>query len=516
MVGSLEEIEAALAELARRIETVKKIDFRKNAFQQQITFLADTSPFKAAHCARGAAKSYTAGLGIYEFMQQFPGCNCFYVTKTRDQARNIMWKDVMKRINTDFKVGMEFNESLLEGRHPNGSNFRLTGIDGDRKQQDKLLGGKYKLVVLDEVAFFDTDLTEIVFKTLVPAAGRVSGSIWMMSTSSDLTRGLFYDVTREEHHLRTKGWAVHEWSWKDNPYYRMQLQATHDRLVADNPLIVETNHFKQHWYNMWTIDNDKMVYKFNQARNLISTQDFQALCDKLVPKQPQWKADQPIDDGWSYVLGIDTGWEDDNAWVLTAYHQHDPNLYILRIHKQPKMTFDQVSDMTGKFLVDSKGKHLPCRVIIDGSAKQGVESMRVRSNIPFECADKQDKVSFIELMNGDLVQGKIKILDTPNNKDLCDEMSRLVWVSEGDKIKYPKKEHPTLPNHLCDASLYAWRNGFHYHHAPFASPVPYGSRDDYLQKNKVDWEQIRDKMINNNNEWGELPEFPGFSDDFKW
>lgn len=472
----------------RKARTPREIDFLSRAFPQQIAFIRDPDPFKIGHCPRGAAKSYTAGLGMYDVMQDFPGCSIFYVTKTHDMARNIMWRTVMKQINDDFKVGMVFNEGLLEGRHPNGSTFRLTGIDSNVKQQDKLLGGKYKLIVLDEVAFFDTDLTTIIYRTLIPAAARVGGSIWMMSTSSDLTRGLFYEATRPEPELRTPGWSVHEWCWRDNPYVRDDMQAMLDKLIAANPRIVETNHYKQMWDNKWTVDESKLVYKFNKDRNLYTE----------LPKLPA--------DGWSYVLGIDFGWEDDNAFVLTGYHVNHPILYVIKTLKKPQMTFDEIIEVTRTFMADPV--YAPHKIFVDVSAKQGVESMRQRSGIPFEYADKLGKVEFIEQMNGDLVLGNVKMHTLHESLRL--ELSTLVWIAEGDKIKYPKREHPGLPNHLCDAFLYAWRNGYHYHHAPLVKLPPVGSKAWYDAQAEGIWERERARLESEQPR-GDWPEEPMFA-----
>jgi hypothetical protein len=128
--------------------------------------------------------------------------------------------------------------------------------------------------------------------------------------------------------------------------------------------------------------------------------------------------------------------------------------------------------------------------------------MRHRSNIPFEQADKHDKVTFIELCNSDLIQGKIKILDTPENRPLWEEMSSLVWVTDGDKIKYPKKEHPSLPNHLCDAFLYAWRCGWHYASMPAQKKVTLYSREWYQAQSDSIWERERERL-EHKNDWPE-------------
>jgi len=44
--------------------------------------------------------------------------------------------------------------------------------------------------------------------------------------------------------------------------------------------------------------------------------------------------------------------------------------------------------------------------------------------------------------------------------------SSKVWKTSGDKIVYPKKEHPSLPNHRCDAMLYGWFNGYQFASTP--------------------------------------------------
>jgi hypothetical protein len=120
--------------------------------------------------------------------------------------------------------------------------------------------------------------------------------------------------------------------------------------------------------------------------------------------------------------------------------------------------------------------------------------MRLRSSIPFEYADKRDKVTFIELCNSDMTQGKIKILNTAENRPLWEEMSSLVWVTDGDKIKYPKKEHPSLANHLCDAFLYAWRCGYHYASTNAPKKVVTYSKEWYQQQADGIWDRERERL----------------------
>jgi phage terminase large subunit len=306
------------------------------------------------------------------------------------------------------------------------------------------------------------------------------GTICLMGTSSNYTRGLFYDITTG---VKTD-WKVHTWSAFDNPYIAAQWQEELDEIERDRPLFKETPLFKQWYLNQWVVDTDKLVYKYDPSRNNFSVQPA-----NLNPS------------GWTYVLGVDTGWEDDNAFVLIAYHENDPHLYVIKTFNKPHMTFDQVIVKIQEFIDDKD--MAPCKIIIDGANKQGVESMRQRSSIPFEYADKIGKVDFIEMLNADLVQAKIRI--NSRCSALINELMGLVWKTDGDKIIVPKKEHPALPNHLCDAFLYAWRNGYHYHSRPAEKKLVKGSRDWYLAQQNIDWDAERERLEAQENLQGGWP-----------
>lgn len=437
-------------------------------FPQQEAFVRDPAKLKALFCTRRSAKSYTAGLGLYYEALSCPGCNCLFIGLTRETARNIIWKDILRDIDRKFNLGVAFNQTLLTATLPNGSVIRVTGADVDEDEMNKLLGGKYRLVCIDEASMYTVNVRNMVYGVLKPAMADERGTICLMGTSSNFTRGLFYDITTQ----REPGWSLHTWTAHDNPYVARQWQEELDEIAQLRPLYMETPQFKQWYLNHWVVDDEKLVYRFNEARNLYSA----------LPKLPN--------DGWIYILGVDTGWEDDNAFVLCGYHINDPTLYVLKTFNKPKMTFDQVVDKINEFMRDSE--YPPHKVIIDGANKQGVESMRQRSSIPFEYADKQGKVDFIEMLNADLIQAKIKF--SKACRPLTDEMMSLVWKTDGDKIVVPKKEHPALPNHLSDAMLYAWRNGYHFHSAPLEKKLVVGSRDWYEQQAKDIWEREREKL----------------------
>lgn len=455
------------------------------SFPQQEDFIRDPSRLKTLFCTRRAAKSFTAGLYmVYEALSN-PGSNCLFVGLTRDSAKGIIWKDVLEVLNYKFNLNARANLAELTLTFPNGSVIKCLGVDADQDEMNKLLGKKYRLVCIDEASMYTIDLEKLVYGILKPAMADLRGSICLMGTSSNFTRGLFYDITTGSR----RDWSVHSWSAYDNPYVSKQWQEELDEIERDRPLFKETPLFKQWYLNQWVVDTDKLVYKFNQDRNVY----------RSFPT-----GNSPT--GWTYILGVDTGWEDDNAFVLGAFHDNDPSLYIVKTFNKPHMTFDQVCNKIQEFMDDKD--MAPCKVIIDGANKQGVESMRQRSSIPFQYADKQGKVDFIEMLNADLVQGKIKI--SSQCTSLINELMGLVWKTDGDKIVVPKKEHPSLPNHLCDAFLYAWRNGYHYQSEPATKQLVVGSKDWYAKQAKDIWEREREHLekINQESQW---PEEGGWS-----
>jgi phage terminase large subunit len=456
-------------------------------FPQQKLFVEDPAKLKLISCTRRAGKSMTAAIYlIYEALTN-PGCNCLAIGLTRESIKNIIWKDCLRWLDKKFYLKATFNLTELSMTLPNGSIIRLTGVDSDERESLKLLGAKYRLVCVDEGSMYTVDLRNLIYGVLKPAmtdpnAGGQRGTIAMMGTSSNFTRGLFYDVATGVE----PGWSVHTWTAHDNPYVAKQWQEELDEIAEQRPLYMQTPQFKQWYLNQWVVDEDKLCYKFNEKKNLYSE------------KPPL------TSEGWTYVLGIDLGWEDDTAFVLSAFHENDPHLYVEETFNKKFMTLPMVEERIKYYM---RGEHSPARIIIDGAAKQSIETMRTRTQIPFEFADKLGKESFIELLNSDLLQEKVKIHRSCTN--LINEMMSLVWMTEGDKVKLPKKEHPALPNHLCDALLYNWRMCYHYHSEPKARVIPLYSPEWYKKQSEDIWERERERLEQaegvNNGDWPSEP-----------
>jgi len=488
-----EEFEILTAKEIARLVAEKKLSEAKSLnvydpnFPQQSKFIEDPAKLKLLSCTRRAGKSMTAAIYLISEALKNPGCNCMAIGLTRESIKSILWKDCLRFINEKYNLNAVFNLTELTMTLTNGSVIKLTGVDSDENESLKLLGGKYRLVCIDEGSMYTIDLRNLVYGILKPAmtdpnAGGQRGTIAMMGTSSNFTRGLFYDVATG----KEPGWSIHAWSAHDNPYVCKQWAEELEEIRTLRPLYMGTPQYRQWYLNEWVVDEEKLCYKFNESKNLYDERP------KLNPSL------------WTYVLGVDLGWEDDTAFVLSAFHANDSKLYIVETFNKKYMTLPDVEIKIHEF----QQRYDVSRIIIDGSAKQAIETMRTKTAIPFEFADKQGKEAFIELLNADLIQEKVKI--NRSCKNLINEMMSLVWMTDGDKIRQPKKEHPALSNHLTDAMLYNWRMCFHHHFEPATKVIPTGSPAWYQHQSEDIWERERERLEQEAGINGNWPDQPAF------
>ena len=229
----------------------KKISLFDPKFPQQKEFALDPAKLKALWCTRRAAKSYTVGLYmIYEALTN-PGCNCLFIGLTRLTAADIIVKDILQVINRTHRLGMKFNKATLDVSFPNGSRIKICGVDASEDEMNKLLGKKYKLVCIDEASMYTVNVHHLVYDILGPAMADMDGTICLTGTSSNFTRGLFYDVTNK----KEQGWKLFTWTAHENPY--VDWKRTLDRIAKERPLYMETPQYRQWYLNEWVVETDK-------------------------------------------------------------------------------------------------------------------------------------------------------------------------------------------------------------------------------------------------------------------
>lgn len=456
---SPERMRAAVEEAARRgrVGAPAAVDVLRGAFPEQRACIVDPAPFKAEFCTRRAAKTYTWGLEAVADSLSHPRARYLFLGLVRDEARSMFWVDVLQDIAAkNPSLGMQFHEARLEVLMPNGATIRIGAADANEQEMRKLLGLKYRKIAIDEAQDWQhTNLGDqakgegLVFEVLKPAVADWRGSITLMGTPGRVTKGLFFDVTQR--HL--PGWSVHTWTTFQNPYMAEKWAAEIADLKVRFPGIEETPGFQRQYLGRWVIDESNLVYRYKAGRN------------DLVGGLPNLAGGL-----WHWVLGVDLGYNDDSAFVLSAYHGSSPVLYVVQAYKQKGMDVTAVVEKIRWFGAQQAtlGRAPIEAVVIDGSNKQAVAEMQNRHGLSLIPTDKTGKPDFIELMNAEFTTGRV-LVDPVACEPLCDEYGGLVWHDKTTK----REEHPACPNHAADAALYGWRHTYSYASRPVeAAPQP--------------------------------------------
>lgn len=469
MIKSRQEALAILAKL-QEYDPKKAISFFDPKFPEQARFVNDTSFRIGVLCSRRAGKSYGIGLKLFKAAFENPGTTCVYIGLTRQTAKEIMWRSVVKELNKKFDTKASFNETELAVTFPNESRIRLIGLDKDEGEMHKVLGQAPSLVVIDEAGSFRQDLRMLCYEMIEPSLTDNDGTLCLVGTPTDLIHSLFFDVTNGKEPL----WNLHKWNTTQNPYIKDKWGRRLEILKQTNPRIEETPSYKRMYLGEWVEDLSKLVYKYKPEVND---------CDKLPPLEV-----------YTYALGVDLGYNDATAFSLGAYSEHDPNFYIVSSYKQSGLIFSEVAEK----IKELQRKYPISSIIIDGANKQGVEEMRRRYHIPLLVAEKQGKAEYIELMNSDYITGRIKIL--PDNDELRKELTSLIW---DESVTNKKVEHPSCANHLADSSLYVWRASLSYLSEPREREKTVEDRlEEWVKREeeKIERESNKDELIDYINE----------------
>ena len=403
-------------ELVRRANISRKVCLRDLSFTAQNLAIDDDSRLKAYNCTRRAGKTLGVVIDFLESGSNNPNTKYLYMALTIDSARGICWDD-LKEYNEKHSLGFKPNEARSELRHPNGSLIKLAGADCSEKQMRKILGQKYKKVAIDEAGSFTINMTRLVYQMIEPTLIDQMGVLILLGTCENIPNTFFEKVTEG----KEQGWSVHKWTAADNPHVRDNFLKQIDSILSRNPLAKEASWFKTHYLNQWCTDDELLI---------INVSDYN-ICKGLPPIVKGSR--------WFYVLGVDIGYNDANAFTITAFNKYQRKVYFIKSFKEANLDFTGVSKIIKKLQTD----YPFFRIVIDGANKQGVMELRNRWGLPLQSAEKTGKATYLRLLKDDFIEGLGMIIEGECN-ELETEWSQLIWVDENKE-----KEDPRCQNHCC-------------------------------------------------------------------
>jgi hypothetical protein len=419
----------AAKELARRQQSAgSNVIPLDPSFPSQNNFVEDTSRFIDAQCSRRAGKSTGLGKRFFKTMQKHPKAKCFYLSLTRDSAKEIMWP-VLQELNNMYKLNCTFIESKLTIIHPNGSKLQLYGADM-KNFVKRLRGQKSPGIGLDEAQDFGTHLQSLIDDVLTPMlVDYEDGWLAITGTPGPVPQGYFFDVTQNKRY----GYSHHEWDLLANPYLpdprafiddikkKSEWSDTHPTLLRE-------------WQNKWVLDVEALWIQYTSSKN-----HFQSL-----PKLPGNKK-------YSYILGVDWGFKDSDALAVLAYSDESPTTYLVEELVTPKQGITELTNQ----IQEIRTRYDISKIVMDegGGGKKMAEEMRRQHGIPVEPADKVRKQETVEFFNDALRTGRFMApKDSRFAKDSY--LVQIDWEkSTPNKIIIKKNPH----SDIIDAVIYGFK-----------------------------------------------------------
>jgi hypothetical protein len=460
----------------------KAIQIESLLFQPQVDFVRDKSRRKTLLCPRRAGKSFSAAVYLMITCLNRPvKANCLYATLTKGSARGILWP-LLKLFNDEYELGCHFHNTQLICTFPGGHRrITLTGAES-RAEIDKLRGQAYDLVVIDECKSFPTDvLTELVREVIGPALNDNLGSIVLMGTPGNVLTGVFYETTKNAstlmrlyEHRETRParrWSGHTWTIAENiaqPHLWDACLADKESYgwSDDNPI------WKREYLGTWVSDDDAFVYKYNPERHTWA-KDPESRNEFGLPDEHEWK----------YLMGCDLGYDDPFALVVVAYSETCDTLYQVYDYKEAHLTVGDVA----RVIKDTQAIFGEFEIMVGdrgGLGKMVLAELSERHELHIEAAEKTEKRDYIELLNSDMIEGRVKILE---DSELAQEMCYLVWDEHG------QKEDRSCANHVCDSFLYTWRYSFHNFSRALKTPPVNGTPGYWEEKMKQAREAVYER-----------------------
>lgn len=412
-----------LREVSRRQTSKAKLpSLRDNLFSKQQEVLDDPSDLIAFDAGRRSGKTHTAAVWAYVEAAKYPHSWVpILETTSTCIAAQVMW-GLLVRLNNEFQLGARTNQLEKTITLTNGTKIQIVGVDQARLA-DRLRGAPFSGVIIDESGNFRPSVLEYLYiQAIEPSLLDNQGRVFMIGTPSIVAVGPFYRACNGE-----PGWSHHHWTCFDNPHLPHAAEWLR-KLRERRGWSEEHPIYQREWLGLWVHDPSSVVYRFDTKRNLV-------LPGEALEK-PQ------------HVIGVDLGYEDSTAFCVVAYDRAG-NVHCIESWKKQHMIPSTVAVETEKLMK----KHDVDRIVVDtgGLGKGYAEEMKQRYGLPIIAAKKTEKFAYIELLNGDLRSGRLKLVGD-KNQDLIDEMGLLQW-EDRDRQKVSDK----YEDHLCDALLYSWR-----------------------------------------------------------
>jgi len=455
---------------------------------------------------RGGGKTTTMKARAIKKLTSIRYGKIVYTAPTRPMAEELMWEPLKKSIeHYGLMDDFEFNESKLRCRcKRTDATYKLVGMD-DQTEVDKLRGQPFDEVQPDEAAIYKTKLLEnLLDRAIGPRLGERNGTICMGSTPGHNLTGPFYQFSRPgscvldedgnkvplhvpfaelDQHPGFDGYVSFAWTLKDvvdlpdaavrypalvNLWAEALRVKKRNRWSDNNPI------WLREYMGQWSADDTDNVFRYRphledgtpwNQWDPFGTHKLEGLL-ALQSAIASLKSTHPGLVDWRYVVAGDSGSSDPFACNVFAFSPQDADRRFWHV-----MPFEKTGMYARPFAELLIGPEAVAAVLAgrsdnryggifgttgwpDGNVMDAdqstIDELANVYGIPFVKADRHpdSKMGAIELVNGDLIDGRIKVI---KGSPLEEQLSQLQWAED---VHGRLKENKAQANHSTDTLVY--------------------------------------------------------------
>ena len=305
-----------------------------------------------------------------------PNSPILYINLTFENAINQIFDLILReaeRVELNISKSSKNNGFI---QFSNGSSILLKG-NKDRSEADKLQGGKYRLVIIDE-AQSQCNMTYLIETIIEPMLTDFEDSVLILTGTPPRRKGTYFEKV-----WNNNEWTKYHWTMKENPFIK-NVDNKIQEVCAEKGVTPDSAFIKREYLGEIAYDTEAQVFKDYKVYKGAIPQDF-------IPTH--------------IYTGVDFGFADYNGIVTMAANVEQKRAYVIFERKFNKATVSMIVDAVregfedGKRFIIERNSNADlsnCQIFTDTNEKSITYELSQTYGLPAYCAYKYDRALAFE------------------------------------------------------------------------------------------------------------------------
>lgn len=322
-VDIMEQIDSSLNKAKREDRDFLSYRIHKSAHSVQQRLLLSTERLRLCMAGRRSGKTEGFVRLAADVCVRREDAKCLLIGKTDIRCKELFWQPTLDLLEMVGFVVEVKNKAEGFVRCREGVEISFKG-NATADEREKLRGGKYDLVVIDECQSqkaLKYLIEEIIEPMLIDRQG-----ILALGGTGPRVRGEYWEALWSDNRpaLRLN------WSIKDNPYIPNYEKVLED-IRREKGLKETDSLYVREYLGQISYDDDALVCRLEPA-NFFTNAQLAA-----------WIASQPVTDV-RFTAGLDYGFTDADGFGIIAYSEHKPERWLVYEYKARRTGVTEVAE----------------------------------------------------------------------------------------------------------------------------------------------------------------------------